>query len=215
MMTMTQQHHRSKTTFSSVTLTAVLGSMLIGLAGCGGESASSSNATGSTTGGEVVEATWLVEQMPGTFEPVGEAKQTAQEGDEVIVFGRIGGRVKPMEPGSPVFLIVDKKIPHCGEMGDDDHCPTPWDYCCEPPDSLIANSATVQLVDVDGKTLKADPIAAGLKPLDEILVKGTVGPRPSEKVLTIKATEVHVQTPAEEATHPDHAPTEDKHDSHS
>ncbi|MCA9312472.1 MAG: hypothetical protein KDA21_14760, partial [Phycisphaerales bacterium] len=68
---------------------------------------------------------------------------------------------------------------------------TPWDYCCEPSDSLVANSATIQLVGENGQTLEVDPVAAGLNPLDEVVVVGTVGPRPSPTVLTVKATGVH------------------------
>ena len=93
-----------------------------------------------------------------------------------------------MTAGSPVFTVVDLEIPHCGQIPGDT-CGTPWDYCCEPRDSLTANAATVQLVDSDG-----EPIAGGagpLRPLDEIVVIGSVGPRPDDQVLTIRATGVY------------------------
>lgn len=166
--------------------------------GCGDSSTTSSSGLRGGTN-NITEVSWLLNESPGEATPVGEAKKTVKEGDAVRVVGRIGGRVKPMEVGSPVFLIVDKSVPHCGELPDD-HCPTPWDYCCEPPDNLLANSATIQLVSADGGMYQGDPISAGLKPLDEVVIVGTVGPRPSDKVLTIRATGVYRQKAADLAT---------------
>lgn len=154
------------------------------LAGCGGGDAEPVAGGPSSTGATTVS--WMLDAEPAGVVPVGEAKASASEGDEVVVFGRIGGNRTPMTEGSPVFLIVDKKLPHCGEIPGD-NCPVPWDYCCEPRDSLTANSATVQLVAGEG----ADPVAAGLEPLDEVVIVGTVGPRPNQDVFTIMATGVY------------------------
>lgn len=133
---------------------------------------------------------WLLAHAPETALPVAEAKSTAAEGDTLAVRGRIGGSREPLNADSPVFVIVDPSVKHCGDLGDD-HCPTPWDYCCEPRESLITNSITVQIVGPDGAPIDADVVAAGLEPLDEVVVIGTVGPRPSEQVLTIRATGVY------------------------
>lgn len=133
---------------------------------------------------------WLVSVEPAGAVAVGDAKASVEEGQEVVIRGRIGGRKDPMSAGSPVFLIVDLDVPHCGQIPGDT-CPTPWDYCCEPRESLTANSATVQLVGEDGKPLSVDPKAAGLSPLDEVVVVGKVGPRPTPGVLTIFATAVY------------------------
>lgn len=154
------------------------------LAACGGgESNSSSNAQSDG-------ANFLLASAPENAQSVTEAKSAVEEGDTVVVRGRIGGRMAPISGDSPVFLIVDLAVPHCGELKGDT-CPTPWDYCCESPESLRANSATVQLVDESGAPLDVDPLVAGLRALDEVVVVGTVGPRPTEDVLTIRATGVH------------------------
>ncbi|MFK7959880.1 MAG: hypothetical protein AB8G96_05075 [Phycisphaerales bacterium] len=155
------------------------------LAGCGGDDATVANGDGAS-GATTATVAWMLDAEPAGVVPVGEAKASASEGDRVVVFGRIGGNRAPMTEGSPVFLIVDKKLPHCGEIPGD-NCPVPWDYCCEPKDSLTANSATVQLVAGEG----ADPMAAGLEPLDEVVIVGTVGPRPNQDVFTIMATGVY------------------------
>lgn len=159
------------------------------LAGALGCNESSPSAAADTP---AASASWLLAAEPADVRPVGEAKADAVEGDEVVVVGRIGGRVEPITSESPVFTIVDLELKHCRETKGD-LCPTPWDYCCEPRESLTANSVTVQLVSPDGSPMTIDPIAAGLDPLDEIVVVGTVGPRPSPEVLVIRATAVHLR----------------------
>jgi hypothetical protein len=132
---------------------------------------------------------WLLTSEPADALSVARIKADAKEGDTVVVRGRIGGRAEPMTPGSPVFIIMDLAIPHCGE-NPADACKTPWDYCCETPEVINANNATVQLVASDDAAA-ADPAAAGLAPLDEVVIVGIVGPRPSLQVLTIRATGIH------------------------
>ena len=160
-----------------VTLGALTLGMIVGCSDRSGPESTSSNDTG-----------WMLGEEPAGAVSVVEAKATAKEGETVVVRGRIGGRKTPISSESPVFTIVNLEVPHCGQMGEEDHCPTPWDYCCETPEDLRANSATVQLVG-DGESA-IDPTAGGLAGLDEVVVVGTVGPRPSQDVLTIRATSV-------------------------
>lgn len=135
-------------------------------------------------------ATWLLTEAPADSRPIGEIKPTAAEGDAVILRARIGGRKEPITPGAAVFIVIDPSVPSCDQIPGD-NCPTPWDYCCEPRESLSANSATIQLVDAQGTPIQTDLIAAGFKPLDEVIIIGTVAARPSEQVLTIRATGIH------------------------
>lgn len=133
---------------------------------------------------------WVLASAPADAREVAAAKASAKEGDEVVVRGRIGGRAQPMSEESPVFTLIDLSIPHCGQIAGDS-CPTPWDYCCETPESITANTATVQIVGSDGRPIGESPAAHGFEPLDEVIVVGTVGPRPDERVLTIRARGVH------------------------
>jgi hypothetical protein len=152
--------------------------IVIALAGCGGAPTPATAAT---------PATWLVAALPAGAIPVAEAKQSARVGDQVVVRGRIGGRREPMTAGVAVFVMIDPAIPHC-EIG---KCKAPWDYCCETPESITTNSATVQLVGDNGKPMTIDLGKYALKPLDEIVVVGTVGPRPTPEVFIINAKEIH------------------------
>ena len=58
--------------------------------------------------------------------------------------GCIGGSKDPFVQGRAVFTIVDPTIINCKAMGDEEHCPTPWDYCCEPRENLKKNIATIE-----------------------------------------------------------------------
>ncbi len=166
-------------------LLPTIAAVLLLSGGCerGGEDAAANDAASAAP-------TWLIADAPADALPVAEVKSKAAEGDTVVVHGRVGGRKDPISKGSAVFIIMDPAVPSCADMGDADHCPTPWDYCCETQASLTANSATVQLVDAQGSPLSVSA-DAGLDPLDEVIVVGTVGPRPTEGVLTIRATGVH------------------------
>ena len=152
--------------------------VVLALSGCG-NSPTPPGADGDTS--------WLLLEMPVAAIPVAEAKRTAREGDEVVVRGRIGGRREPMTAGSAVFVMIDPAIPHC-EIG---KCKLPWDYCCETPEYIATNSATVKLVGSAGTLLSVDLGEHAIEPLDEVVVVGTVGPRPNQDVFVIHATKLH------------------------
>lgn len=181
--------HR-KTTIKTISMFAAASCAitLMTVAGCSKSEDSTAGGTSTTS----TKAAWVLTGAPsGEAVSVAEAKASAAEGDAITIRARIGGRSKPITSDSPVFLVMDLEVPSCADMGEDDHCATPWDYCCETQESITANSATIQIVGSDGSTIETDPIAAGLHPLDEVIVVGTVGPRPNNDVLTIRATGIH------------------------
>lgn len=170
-----------KTTTTLMTATA-----FVMLWGCS-DSYNSSEAQSSSTKNveESKSHAWVLTNAPAGDVSITEAKSNAKEGDQIILRGRIGGRHAPMSSDSPVFTIVDLALEHCGQTKGD-ACPFPWDYCCETPTTIAMNSATVQ---VQGESI--DLVGGGLEPLDEVVLVGTVGPRPDEQVLTILATGVY------------------------
>ncbi len=133
---------------------------------------------------------WVLTQAPADARTVGAIKPSAVEGDTVVMLGRIGGRKDPITPGAAVFIVIDPAVPSCDQIPGD-NCPTPWDYCCEPRESVNANTATIQLVDEAGNPIAADLTVLGFRPLDEVVIIGTIGPRPSGQVLTVRATGVY------------------------
>jgi len=159
--------------------------LLISVAGCDKSNAQQSAST-ETSAQETEPNAWFLTSAPEGAISITAAKSNHQEGDEVVVRGRIGGRHSPISSESSVFTVVDLELAFCGEH-EEDGCTTPWDYCCETSGTITNNSATIQVVGVDS----IDPIAAGLKPLDEVILIGVVGPRPTDEVFTILATGVY------------------------
>jgi hypothetical protein len=166
-------------------LSVLLAAPLLMLSACG-----ESPDTKTTQSTDAPTPAWVLASAPAQASDVATAKQSAEEGDQITLRGRIGGRKDPIADGSPVFTIVDLAIPHCKQLHGD-RCPTPWDYCCEDPRTLTDNAATVQIVDAQGRPIDASPAAHGFAPLDEVIVVGSVAPRPDDRVLTVRATAVH------------------------
>ena len=160
--------------------------LVAGVGACSNESAPTTSTQSSTP----AQPQWLLAAMPSNAAGVASLKETVKQGDTIAIRGRIGGSVEPFTPGSAAFVIVDEAIPDCDRI-EKDHCVTPWDYCCEPRDSLTANSATVMLVDEHGNPLSIDLQESGLKPLDDVVAVGVVGPRPTPQVLVVRATKLH------------------------
>ena len=102
-------------------------------------------------------------------------KSAPAAGSRVAVIGRIGGSRAPFISSKAIFTIVDPTLKSCVEMGDDDHCPRPWDYCCEARSVLSAAMASIEVVGTDGKPLPFALDASGdLKPLMLVAVEGTL-----------------------------------------
>jgi hypothetical protein len=156
------------------------------LAGCGGSGGESPDAA-ATPG----DPAWLLAEMPGSVADVAIAKRIAAEGDEIVLRGVIGGRLDAMSEDAAFFVMMDANLDNPCVTAADDHCATPWDYCCTPSKDKVANSATVQLVDASGAPLRVDLRDFGIEPLDTVVVVGSVAARPSAEVLTVRATRLH------------------------
>lgn len=136
----------------------------------------------------------FVKSEPADAKSVTDAKRDAKPGEVIAIRGRIGGSEEPFVADRAIFTIVDKSLPHCGEMSMEDSCKTPWDYCCEPKDRLMEHSATIQIAGSDGRPLKLDiKNIAALKPTNEIVVKGKVSQKDGAKVLVIDAQSIYVK----------------------
>ncbi len=107
---------------------------------------------------------------------VAAARESAQDKDEVVIVGRIGGSLDPWVKGRAAFSIVDNALLACSdekEEGEPCSCKTPWDYCCET-DKLPDAMALVKFVDSDGSVVKhGAKVNFGVKELDTVIIKGT------------------------------------------
>lgn len=163
---------------------ALLG-LSVASVGCG-----SSQSTTATEGGATGDsAQYLAASEPADAVPVGEARQSSEDGQEVTLVGLIGGSTEPFVDGLAAFTIVDPKVPYCAA---DEGCPTPWDYCCTQ-DQVKDNIATIKVVDGSGSPVATDARELlAVKELSTVVVKGTAN-RDDQGNLTVSANQVFVK----------------------
>ena len=101
--------------------------------------------------------------------------------------------MEPLAPNRAILTLLDSSVKTCDQMPGDS-CKTPWDACCEPPETIQANTATIQIVDADGKPLKTTLRGAnGIEPLKEVTVVGKVKEAGGANTLVIDATGLYVK----------------------
>jgi hypothetical protein len=124
----------SRIVFVVLTLIPLL---VLGIAGCGkSESKPGAQAQQST----LPETLWL-KSAPLDAQSAAAIREKAKTGQKVAVAGVVGGRKQAFTDGLAAFTIVDRELPKCAE----DHCETPWDYCCEPLENLKKNMVTIEV----------------------------------------------------------------------
>lgn len=166
----------------------------LGLAACTAET--STGEAGSTNAAPTADwpaSLFVTDAIDGAVD-VGDLKASAKEGDVVVLRGKVGGTMEPFVDGLAVMTVAGHTgITSCDQRPGDG-CPTPWDFCCDDPKDIVANTVTIQVVGDDGRPLTASLEGAhGLAPLTSVVVRGTVGPRPSEGVLVVDADAIHVE----------------------
>lgn len=168
---------RASTMFSAIGLFAAVA---VGCAQSGDEAA---RATASPAAGAYVLAS-----QPAGAKGVAEVRQSAKDGDEVVVTGRVGGDAEPFVEGAAAFTIVDPALEPCSP---EEGCPTPWDYCCDA-DKTAANKALVKLVDPQGRMVATDARQLlKVEPLAQVVVHGRAK-RDDAGNLTVLADGVYV-----------------------
>jgi hypothetical protein len=173
-----------RTSFASLVVAAAA----LSLPGCG-ESASP-DATAPTTAVSAQDGEYVLKSEPENAAGVIATRQEAQDGDEVVVVGRIGGSENPWIDGRAAFSIVDSSLQACSDRPGD-ACPVPWDYCCET-DKLPEATALVKVVDDQGKLAPTDARELlGVKELQTVVVRGKAQ-RDETGNLTILASGVYV-----------------------
>jgi len=170
-------------------LVALFGTLFL-IAGCGNADDPASTRTTSDASATPLPDDLFLATAPDDVTPIATLKQSAKAGDRVTVHVVVGGRVSPIVEGRASATIVDATM-HNTCLGGDDHCTTPWDYCCEPRDTLTNNMATLQVVDETGRVLAAD-LTKHLGSGSTLIAQGRVAPRPTDQVLAINATGIHI-----------------------
>jgi hypothetical protein len=121
---------------------------------------------------------------------VKEFLSTAQDDQEVVVTGRIGGGIDPWIEGRAAFVLVDPLVAALaaegGEICSDEEC-----SCLS--EKLDGATVVVKFVDEDGKTLPIDARELlGVKVMQNLVVKGKAK-RTNGADLTVQATGIFVR----------------------
>lgn len=168
---------------------AVLTVAMFGGVGCDDRAAQTAPAAPAAA----LPAGLMATAAPAEAKGVAEVRKAAADGDAVVLRGRIAGEPNPFTEGRAQFRLIDLGLKTCADMPDES-CPTPWDMCCADKSEVAANSVLVQVVDAEGKPLKAELNGVnGLKPMSEVSVKGLLKKSADGKAATVDATELYVK----------------------
>lgn len=166
--------------------------LLAALSGCGEQDSAGKQAASPKSGGAGVKelaAAVVTAPAPAGAAGVAAVRSAAKHGDSVIV----SGRIKDFVEGAAVFTIVDRSLKDCKERGDG--CSTPWDYCCEPTDTLTSNTATIKIVGSDSAVIRAGVKGVGgIDHLVDVAAEGIARLDPQGN-LTVEARRVYVARP--------------------
>ncbi|MBT4530511.1 MAG: hypothetical protein HOC27_04845 [Phycisphaerae bacterium] len=165
---------------------------VLALVGCSAEETKqeATNPTAATS----LPNSFFTTDRPVNVKDLVEVKKTAKKGDNVTFLARVGGRKNSSFVSSLSMMIVaDPSLISCELMGEEEHCATPEDYCCENRDKLNQGLATVRFLDNFGD---AYPFSVdgdhGLKILQYVIVEGTLFDKNEDGLFIVDANQVWV-----------------------
>jgi hypothetical protein len=142
-----------------------------------------------------VDKNYLLEEEPEDAADVIATRKDSKDQEDIVVVGRIGGRVNPWVKGMAAFSIVDRSLRPCNEL-EGDTCKTPWDYCCAT--NLPKATVLVMVADKNGKIVKKDARQLlGVKELDTVTLVGKAK-RDKAGNVSILASKVYIASDNDE-----------------
>lgn len=153
-----------------LTFTAILGLSLLSLTGCqNGDDKKEAKKS------DYDASKFILAAEPEGGLHVKAARDTVKNEDDIVIIGRIGGRIDPWAKGRAAFSIVDPALLACSDEKEDGEvcsCKTPWDYCCEL-DKLPSSMVLVQFMEENGKVVAHDAQDIfDIKELQTVVVQG-------------------------------------------
>jgi len=144
------------------------------LIGCGTDEKSITASTEAVS--NTIPNTFFTSEKPANVQDLIEVKKAAKKGDEVTFLARIGGRKNASFVSSLAMMIVaDPSLLSCELMGEEEHCATPEDYCCEDPKLYSQGLGTVRFMNISGDVYPHSVEGYhGLEVLKYVVVDGTV-----------------------------------------
>jgi hypothetical protein len=142
--------------------------------------------------GDLLER-FFTSEVPGDAKQIHEVRAGLSVGDEITVQGMVMGRMRPIVDERAALVLGDRTIlTPCNEK-DDDECETPWDVCCDSSEDKRRGTATIQIVDDDGRVVAGSLRGIqGLAELSTLTVHGVVAEGSDADVLIVNAGKIHV-----------------------
>lgn len=173
-----------------LTLNLFFFSLFLALFGCDSKNNTSTETNKNTNQKNVsLPADLFLKDSPKEAKTISNLRKEGKSGEKITLTGYLGGRKEPFTENRAIFLLADNQtIPPC-----QDACDAPWDACCETPEDIAANVATIQIVDEKGAPLKISlKNQQGLKPMAQVIVQGTIQQK-DEHVFIVNAEHLYVQ----------------------
>lgn len=141
----------------------------------------------------VLAAYFVTETLPDA-QSIHIARTTAKPGDTITLKGEVIGREKVFVDGRAAFILGDpEKLTSCDKKPGD-NCETPWDACCDTLEVKKTATASIQIVDENGRAMARELKGVNnLKELSSITVSGVVDQSSTEENFVINAKQIHVE----------------------
>ena len=136
----------------------------------------------------------LLKTAPADAQSIALARASVEVGEIITLKGKIMGRKDPFVDGRAMVVLGDPdKLTSC-DLRPEDQCQAPWDVCCDDPDDIKNFTATIQVMDADGKLIKQGLKGIdGMSELSHLVVTGTIAEGSNAGNLLINATGIYVQ----------------------
>jgi hypothetical protein len=167
--------------------------LLAAVAGCGRSGAPNAPAPAGTETPAALAAVFQPVPAPESITPIPKLRDAARPGDAVVIEAKVMGADDPFVDGRAIVVVGDEGTLQSCDLRSGDSCETPWDVCCEDPAAIRAGTATIRIVDSEGRVLKTGLRGVnGLVELSRVRVAGTIAPESTEGALIINAHAIEV-----------------------
>ncbi|HMP75499.1 MAG TPA: hypothetical protein PKE12_04290 [Kiritimatiellia bacterium] len=176
-----------------IMLAAGLAGLLSVAVGCGRSGAPESPTAVVAELPAALAAVFRAVPAPESITPIPALRTAVRPGDAVVIEAKVMGTETPFVDGRALVVVGDEGTLESCDLRPGDSCETPWDVCCEDPATIRAGTATIQIVDSDGRVLKAGLRGVnGLTELSRVRVAGTVAPESTGDALIVNAEAIEV-----------------------
>jgi len=166
----------------------------LALISCGEKKTTEADSSSPGHTGDATLESIIVKAEPAGAKSITEVRKSVEVGKEVTLSGKIMGRSDPFVEGRALFMLGDPAVITSCDLRPGDSCVTPWDVCCDDNEDITAATATIQVVDANGKPLKQGLKGVnGIKELSKLVITGTIAEGSNANNLLINATAIYVK----------------------